>query len=38
MKFVADSPVLVRLYRRDSNAESIERFLAEDGNLRLREV
>lgn len=33
MKFVADSSMLLRLYLRDSNTESIERFLAEDAKV-----
>jgi predicted nucleic acid-binding protein len=30
MRFAADSSLLVRLYLRDSNTESVERFLAEE--------
>jgi predicted nucleic acid-binding protein len=33
MKFVADSSLLVRLYRRDSKTEAIERFLAENDKV-----
>jgi predicted nucleic acid-binding protein len=33
MRFVADSSFLVRLYLRDTHAEAIERFLAEDAKV-----
>jgi len=33
LKFAADSSLLVRLYRRDSKTEAVERFLAEDGKV-----
>ena len=33
MKFAADSSLLVRLYLRDSKADAIERFLAEDDKV-----
>jgi hypothetical protein len=33
VKFAADSSLLVRLYRRDSKTEAIERFLAEDDKI-----
>jgi predicted nucleic acid-binding protein len=33
VKFAVDSSLLVRLYLRDSNTDSLERFLAEDGKV-----
>jgi predicted nucleic acid-binding protein len=33
VKFAADSSLLVRLYRRDSKTETIERFVAEDSKV-----
>jgi predicted nucleic acid-binding protein len=33
VKFTADSSLLVRLYRRDSKTEAVERFLVKDGKV-----